>query len=242
MRAAWTAASRSATPAARSGISSPSGTTSCTATTGTRRASGCTPPTTFPSSPAGSARRRARPRACSASTSRRSRSSRSRSRSSTARGKRAGFRRSCRKSRPASASRWWAPARPGSRPRSSCTRAGHDVTVYERADRVGGLLRYGIPEFKMEKRHLEQRVAQMSAEGTQFRVNANVGVNVPGRRAPRLRRGRARGWCDRVARSPGARPRAHRASTRRWSTCRRRTTCRKATSPSRRSARTASTS
>src|SRR5204863_2201277 len=53
------------------------------------------------------------------------------------------------------------------------TRAGHDVTVYERADRVGGLLRYGIPEFKMEKRHLEQRVEQMRAEGTDVRVSAN---------------------------------------------------------------------
>ena len=59
------------------------------------------------------------------------------------------------------------------------TRAGHDVTVYERADRVGGLLRYGIPEFKMEKRHLDRRVEQMRAEGTQFRVDAHVGVNVP---------------------------------------------------------------
>jgi len=59
------------------------------------------------------------------------------------------------------------------------TRAGHDVTVYERADRIGGLLRYGIPEFKMEKRHLEQRAEQMRAEGTEFRVNANVGVDVP---------------------------------------------------------------
>ena len=59
------------------------------------------------------------------------------------------------------------------------TRAGHDVTVYERADRIGGLLRYGIPEFKMEKRHLDQRVAQMREEGTEFRVDANVGENVP---------------------------------------------------------------
>src|SRR4051812_37424823 len=58
------------------------------------------------------------------------------------------------------------------------TRAGHDVVVYERADRIGGLLRYGIPEFKMEKRHIERRVAQMKAEGTQFRVDANVGENV----------------------------------------------------------------
>jgi glutamate synthase (NADPH/NADH) small chain len=59
------------------------------------------------------------------------------------------------------------------------TRAGHDVVVYERADRIGGLLRYGIPEFKMEKRHLDQRLAQMEAEGTEFRAGANVGGNVP---------------------------------------------------------------
>ncbi|HZT67706.1 MAG TPA: glutamate synthase subunit beta [Acidimicrobiales bacterium] len=58
------------------------------------------------------------------------------------------------------------------------TRAGHDVVVFERADRIGGLLRYGIPEFKMEKRYLDRRLAQMEAEGTEFRTNANVGVNV----------------------------------------------------------------
>ena len=59
------------------------------------------------------------------------------------------------------------------------TRAGHDVVVFERDDRIGGLLRYGIPEFKMEKRHLDQRLDQMRAEGTEFRADANVGVNVP---------------------------------------------------------------
>jgi glutamate synthase (NADPH/NADH) small chain len=58
------------------------------------------------------------------------------------------------------------------------TRAGHETTVLERADRIGGLLRYGIPEFKMEKRHLDRRILQMEAEGTIFRTNANVGVNV----------------------------------------------------------------
>ncbi|HLM18525.1 MAG TPA: glutamate synthase subunit beta, partial [Acidimicrobiia bacterium] len=58
------------------------------------------------------------------------------------------------------------------------TRAGHAVVVFERADRIGGLLRYGIPEFKMEKRHLDRRLAQMEAEGTEFRVNVNVGVDV----------------------------------------------------------------
>jgi glutamate synthase (NADPH/NADH) small chain len=58
------------------------------------------------------------------------------------------------------------------------TRAGHDVVVFERADRIGGLLRYGIPEFKMEKRHLDRRLAQMEAEGTEFRANVNVGVDL----------------------------------------------------------------
>ena len=58
------------------------------------------------------------------------------------------------------------------------TRAGHDVVVLERADRIGGLLRYGIPEFKMEKRHLDRRIAQMEAEGTEFRTNAAVGDGV----------------------------------------------------------------
>jgi glutamate synthase (NADPH) small chain len=58
------------------------------------------------------------------------------------------------------------------------TRAGHDVVVLERADRIGGLLRYGIPEFKMEKRVLDRRLAQMEAEGTEFRTNAEVGRNV----------------------------------------------------------------
>ncbi len=58
------------------------------------------------------------------------------------------------------------------------TRAGHDVIVFERADRIGGLLRYGIPEFKMEKRVLDRRLSQMRAEGTEFRVNVNVGVDV----------------------------------------------------------------
>ncbi len=58
------------------------------------------------------------------------------------------------------------------------TRAGHDVVVFERADRIGGLLRYGIPEFKMEKRHLDRRIDQMEAEGTEFRVSTNVGVDV----------------------------------------------------------------
>ncbi|MEU4893116.1 glutamate synthase subunit beta [Streptomyces sp. NPDC044780] len=58
------------------------------------------------------------------------------------------------------------------------TRAGHTVAVYERDDRVGGLLRYGIPEFKMEKRHLDRRLEQMRAEGTRFRTGVDVGTDV----------------------------------------------------------------
>jgi glutamate synthase (NADPH/NADH) small chain len=54
------------------------------------------------------------------------------------------------------------------------TRAGHDVVVFERADRIGGLLRYGIPEFKLEKRHLNRRLEQMAAEGTEFRASTLI--------------------------------------------------------------------
>ncbi len=60
------------------------------------------------------------------------------------------------------------------------TRAGHTVAVYERADRIGGLLRYGIPEFKMEKSVVDRRMVQMEAEGTRFRAGVNVGVDITG--------------------------------------------------------------
>jgi glutamate synthase (NADPH/NADH) small chain len=58
-------------------------------------------------------------------------------------------------------------------------RAGHWVTVYEKADRIGGLLRYGIPEFKMEKRILNRRLDQIEAEGVKFVTNAHVGHSIP---------------------------------------------------------------
>ncbi|MGD8384495.1 MAG: glutamate synthase subunit beta [Lysobacterales bacterium] len=58
------------------------------------------------------------------------------------------------------------------------TRAGHDTVVFERDDRIGGLLRYGIPEFKMEKRHLDRRLEQMRQEGTGFRTGVEVGVDI----------------------------------------------------------------
>lgn len=57
-------------------------------------------------------------------------------------------------------------------------KAGHLVTVFERNDRIGGLLRYGIPDFKLEKWVIERRVAIMEAEGIKFRTNANVGINI----------------------------------------------------------------
>ncbi len=59
------------------------------------------------------------------------------------------------------------------------TRAGHTVAVFERDDRIGGLLRYGIPDFKMEKKHIELRLKQMQAEGTRFRAGVNIGVDIP---------------------------------------------------------------
>jgi glutamate synthase (NADPH/NADH) small chain len=58
-------------------------------------------------------------------------------------------------------------------------RAGHAVTVFEKADRIGGLLRYGIPDFKMEKSLIDRRIAQMEAEGVTFRTEVEVGVDVP---------------------------------------------------------------
>jgi glutamate synthase (NADPH) small chain len=61
-------------------------------------------------------------------------------------------------------------------------RAGHEVVVFEKADRIGGLLRYGIPDFKMEKDLIDQRMAQMAQEGIEFRAGVNVGVDMPAQR------------------------------------------------------------
>ncbi len=58
------------------------------------------------------------------------------------------------------------------------TRAGHTVAVYERDDKIGGLLRYGIPDFKMEKHHIDRRIAQMEAEGTRFRPGVAIGADI----------------------------------------------------------------
>ncbi len=58
-------------------------------------------------------------------------------------------------------------------------RAGHDVTLFEKSDRLGGLLRYGIPDFKMEKHHIDRRIEQMRSEGVSFRTGVHVGVTMP---------------------------------------------------------------
>ena len=230
--AAWTAASRSATTAARSATSSRSGTTWSSATTGATRSSACTRPTTSRSSPGGCARRRARPRACSASTSRPGDDQAGRGRDHRP-GLRRGLGRAAAaasgsRARPSPSS---APGPAGLAAAQQLTRAGHTVAVFERADSIGGLLRYGIPEFKMEKRHLDRRLEQMAAEGTGFRTGVDVGVDITGRAAARpLRRRRARRRRDRrraTCRSPGA---SSAASTRRWSSCRRPTGSRWASS------------
>ena len=230
-RAAWTAASRSAIRAARSATSSRTGTTSSTGTSGARPSTACTPPTTSRSSPA-----RLCPAPCEGSCvlginddpvtikqvelaiiDRAFDGGLDRARAARRRG-------------PARPSRWSAPAPPASPPPSSSRRAGHQVTVFERADRIGGLLRYGIPEFKMEKRVLDRRLAQMEAEGVRFVAGAHVGVDrAGGGAATRVRRHRAlrRRRAPRVTcRFPGG---SSAACTSRWTISRRRTGAARAT-------------
>src|SRR6201999_2312604 len=60
-------------------------------------------------------------------------------------------------------------------------RAGHDVTLFEKWDRIGGLLRYGIPDFKMEKHLIDRRIEQMATEGVTFRTGVHVGQDLPAR-------------------------------------------------------------
>ena len=179
-RAAWTAARRSATAAARSTTSFRTSTTWSIAPTGRWRSRRSTRPTTSPSSPAASVRRRARKPARSTSTTSRSASSRSSTRSSTAPGPRAGS-----LPRPPAETTGKKVAVVGSGPAGlaaaqQLARAGHAVTVFEKNDAIGGLLRYGIPDFKMEKLHIDRRVAQMQAEGRRL----------PHRRARRRAEGR----------------------------------------------------
>ena len=162
----------------------------------------------------------------------RSRSRTSRSRSSTGPGTTGWVTpAAARAAAPARRSPSSARARPGLAAAQQLTRAGHTVAVYERADRIGGLLRYGIPEFKMEKRHLDRRIEQMRAEGTKFRTERR------GRARRHRRRSCASGTtpsCSPSVPPPGATCRCPAASwpasTRPWSTCRSPTRCRRVTS------------
>ena len=112
-------------------------------------------------------------------------------------------------------------------------RAGHTVKVYERDDRVGGLLRYGIPEFKLEKRHLDRRIEQLRAEGVKFRTGVHVGVDVTAEALRRRHDALVITTGSTLARDLPRPAASSPASTRRWSTCRRPTACRRATPPAR---------
>ncbi len=94
-------------------------------------------------------------------------------------------------------------------------RAGHEVTVFERSPRIGGLLRYGIPDFKLEKQVIDRRLAQMEAEGVRFQTNVTIGEDI----SARYLRGQLRrdppGDGGRRAQGPaGPRPRARRGPLR----------------------------
>ena len=89
-------------------------------------------------------------------------------------------------------------------------RAGHSVTVFEKSDRIGGLLRYGIPEFKLEKRVLDRRLDLLSAEGVVFRTRVNAGVDVTARDLQRdFDAVLLAGGAGEAARPARARPPAH---------------------------------
>ena len=230
--AAWTAASRSATTAARSATSSPSGTTSRGGATGARRSSACTRRTTSRSSPAGSARRRARPPACSASTS-----------------------------RPVTIKQVEVTIdRPGLRRRARCTPqpperlSGKTVAVVGSGPGRPRRRPAADPRRPHRRRLRARRPARRPAALRHPRVqdgegrprppagpDGGRGHPVPHRRRRRrrhhrpaaarpLRRGRARHRRDRAARPAGARAASSTASTRRWSSCRRPTGRRSASS------------
>ena len=148
------------------------------AATGTRPRATCTRPTISRKSPAASARRRAKRPARSTSTRTRS-PSRSIECEIADRAIAQGLKpdKPQRKTGKKVAVVGSGPA--GLACAQQLARAGHDVHVYERWAKAGGLLRYGIPDFKMEKIHVDRRVEQMQGEGVTFHYGAHVGVNVP---------------------------------------------------------------
>ena len=174
---AWIAASRSVIRAAPSATSSPTGTIWSTGSGGRRRASRLHATNNFPvdrwlcPAPCGAP-------ACSASTTTRSPSSRSSCRLSSTRSTADGFgrdRRPCDRKASGGRRLWSGRPRRGRRTQQGRP-PGHG---FERADRIGGLLRYGIPEFKLEKRFIDRRLAIMSAEGVEFRTGVEIGIDLP---------------------------------------------------------------
>ena len=157
-----------------------SGTTWCGAAIGTKRWSGCTRPTTSRSSRAGCARR-LRDRLCRGHQPRPGDDQERRGRDHRQGVGRAPGHPAATGMAHRQESRgcWLRPA--GLAAAQQLTRAGHTVVVYERSDAPGGLLRYGIPEFKMEKSVLDRRIRQMHDEGTNFRCGVEVGVKITGR-------------------------------------------------------------
>ncbi len=118
-------------------------------------------------------------RACSRSgRATRSRSNRSRTRSSTGPGRRDGSRPSRHGARAGGPSPWSVPALPGWPPPSSCAERDIRVTLFERDEAIGGLVRFGVPDFKIDKTVVERRVEQLRAEGVELRCGVEVGVDV----------------------------------------------------------------
>ena len=241
-RAAWTAASRSATTGARSATSSPTGTTSSTATTGSDAIDRLHATNNFPEFTG-----RLCPAPCEAACVLGINSDPVTIKQVEVEIIERAF-----------AEGWVVPVHAegedgqagrggrlrsrGSRGRAAADPRRPRVVVFERADRIGGLLRYGIPEFKMEKRVLDRRIEQMEAEGTEFRVQHQRGRR---RHVDELRASSTRScWpaARPVARPARARAASSRASSRRWSSCRPRTACSSATSTRCRSAPRTSTS
>ena len=217
--AAWTAESRSATTAVR-WEPVPEWNDLVYRIVGAKASNACTPPTTFRSSPVGCARRRARPRACSASTSHRHHQSRSSQNSSRTPSTRAG--------RPGHADRQDRQivavigSGPAVWPPHSSSRAPGTLTVFEAGDRIGGLLRYGIPEFKMEKRFIDRRLEQMQIEGTVFRPTSTSESTSPSTSCVRTSTPSLLAVGSTIGRDlpiPGRE--LSTASIRRWSSCRR---------------------
>ena len=174
--AAWTAASPSVTRAARWGTSSPTSTITSGAGAGRRPGPCSPPPTTFPSSPGGSARRRARQPASWPSTRRRSPSRQIEKEIVDRAFPRAGSVRGPRRRAPGRRWRWWAAGRRGWPPPRSSTAPDTRSPSSSGRPRRAGCCASAFPDFKLEKSVIDRRVALLEAEGVTFRCGVDVGT------------------------------------------------------------------